>query len=223
MAPMAEDLLDRVVREIRERKERSRSACEESRRLEAALAALGEPEREPQPPPSRRRRARAQEPSPPRRAPRAQNRRVILEIVGARPGVTAREVSEGTGIAPATAGSTLAKLAAQGELERVKLAEGGVGFRLAEGRDGVGDATDEGGPLTGAPPTPSMTGEGETGAPQSQTASDISTETAAGAGAENSDDADASVAIEPDTAAATASEGQATETTADAEKPASSR
>jgi hypothetical protein len=36
---MAEQLLERVVREIRERMNQSRAAHEESRRLEAALAA----------------------------------------------------------------------------------------------------------------------------------------------------------------------------------------
>jgi len=41
---MAEDLLARVVREIRERRQAAQAAYEESRRLERALAALG-PER----------------------------------------------------------------------------------------------------------------------------------------------------------------------------------
>jgi hypothetical protein len=38
---MADDLLSRILGEIRERKEASRAAYEESQRLERALAVLG--------------------------------------------------------------------------------------------------------------------------------------------------------------------------------------
>jgi hypothetical protein len=38
---MSEELLERVLREIRERKQAARAAVEESARLERALAALG--------------------------------------------------------------------------------------------------------------------------------------------------------------------------------------
>ncbi len=40
-APLADDLLGRILREVRDRKEAARAASEESRRLEAALEALG--------------------------------------------------------------------------------------------------------------------------------------------------------------------------------------
>jgi hypothetical protein len=69
-----EEPLDRVVRELRERKARAQAAWEESRRLEAAVRAL---EREsarsrPQRPASRRR-----SPSSGGRAPRGQTRDAI--------------------------------------------------------------------------------------------------------------------------------------------------
>ncbi len=40
---MADDLLGRILQEVRDRKEAARAAHEESRRLEAALEALGPP------------------------------------------------------------------------------------------------------------------------------------------------------------------------------------
>jgi hypothetical protein len=41
---MAKELLDRIIDEIRQRKAESREAYEETQRLQAALAALGQPE-----------------------------------------------------------------------------------------------------------------------------------------------------------------------------------
>jgi len=46
---MANDLLDRILEEIRERKNASRAAYEESQRLQRALTALDE-QRGPEPP-----------------------------------------------------------------------------------------------------------------------------------------------------------------------------
>ena len=124
------DLLDRVLREIGERKERSIAAVEESRRLEAALAALDpdrvEPSTTPRP---RRSRRRA---SPRRRAPRGANRDAILGAVSQRPAASAAEVADATGIARATVTSTLSKLVADGVLDRVELPPGGRGYRLVE-------------------------------------------------------------------------------------------
>lgn len=131
-AGMAADLLDRILQEIRERKEASRAAYEESQRLERALAALGERTRAAQPPPAKPRR----EPRTPTtrrrpRAPQGQNRRRILEIVNERPGVTTGEVASVLGIARTTVSTTLSRLASDGAIARTELPGGGVGFRAA--------------------------------------------------------------------------------------------
>jgi hypothetical protein len=125
-----EELFDRIVREIRERKERSRAAFEESRRLKAALTALNEAAGDgdgasASRPAARRRTAqRAQS-----RAPRGANVRRIRAEIEQRPGARAGEVAAVTGIARPTVASTLGKLARDGELEKLALPGGGVGYR----------------------------------------------------------------------------------------------
>src|SRR4051794_40095365 len=127
---MPDQLLDRILTEIRERLDASREAYEESQRLEAALTALGS--------------ARAAEASRPRatsrcasssrssaRAPRGENLRRIREVVAERPGATAGEIASATGVARPTVASTLGKLARDGELEKTKLPSGAVGYRPA--------------------------------------------------------------------------------------------
>src|SRR3954451_15433770 len=129
---MANDLLDRILEEIRERKDASRAAYEESQRLQRALAALDEQRRPSRLPDGRRRGRRGGSSARQRRrraAPGA-NRDAILAIVRDRPGVTAAELSSTTGIARATVSSTVARLAASGTLDRTTLPSGGVGFRL---------------------------------------------------------------------------------------------
>ncbi len=127
---MATELLDRIIGEIRERKAQSREAYEESQRLEAALAVLERPEsRTPADRPGLARNA--SRPSARSRAPRGENLRKVREIIAERPGATAGEVAAATGIARATAATTLAKLARDGELERTALPSGRVGFRAA--------------------------------------------------------------------------------------------
>ena len=133
---MAEDLLDRITRELRERKQAARAAYEESLRLQAALdaldaAAAGPPEAAPvaAPPPAAARRRTGGAASR-TRAPRGENRRRILETVGERPGASAAEVASVTGIDRPIVASTLAKLAKDGGVERVERPAGGVGFRL---------------------------------------------------------------------------------------------
>jgi hypothetical protein len=120
------DLFDRVLREIRERKEQARAAVEESRRLEAALAALdaGRVEGSRASRPTRRQPAAC--------APRGANRAAVLTVVGERPGVSAGQVTSATGIARPIATSTLAKLVADGGLERVELPGRTRGYRLAQ-------------------------------------------------------------------------------------------
>src|SRR3954471_23369686 len=149
---MPDQLLDRILAEIRDRLDASREAYEESQRLEAALTALG--------------RGRAPEPSRPRatsrrasrsrarssaRAPRGENLRRIREIVADRPGATAAEIAAATGIARPTVASTLGKLARDGELEKTKLPSGAVGDNPAASAPAA-DA-----PATEAPTTPVLT------------------------------------------------------------------
>ena len=126
---MGDDLLRRILEEIRVRKETSRAAYEESQRLERALEALeagatgaGAPR------PAGRRRARVA--AGRRRAAPGANRDAIVGVVRDRPGVTAGEIASATGIARATVSSTVARLAGGGTLERVEMPGGGVGFRL---------------------------------------------------------------------------------------------
>ena len=125
MDSVAPDLLDRILAEISDRKRAAQAASEESQQLEWALEAL-----DPTPPrPAGRRR-----PAPTRSAGQARrgaNREAILVAVGERPGATAREIADFTGIARATVASTVTRLAADGVLERSALPAGGVGFRPA--------------------------------------------------------------------------------------------
>jgi DNA-binding MarR family transcriptional regulator len=123
---MAEQLLDRVLREIRERRRAAEAAYDESGRLEQALAALGPP---------RRTRAAADDISDQRRSgprrPRAAtgaNRSAVLALIRDRPGVSAGEVAEATGIARSTVTTTLGRLVDAGEVERSELPGGRTGF-----------------------------------------------------------------------------------------------
>src|SRR5262245_4781710 len=124
---MTDDLLDRILREVRERLEASRDAYEESRRLDEALAALGAATKSSPAPTSRSRRAQARS----ARAPRGEHLRRIREVVAERPGTSAGEIASAAGIARPTVASTLAKLARDGELEKTELPSGRVGYRVA--------------------------------------------------------------------------------------------
>jgi len=132
---VADDLLDRILGEIRARMRDTRGAYEESQQLERALVALaaeaaGRGDREgaqrSQRPRARGGRARR---SGRARAGRGANREAILAFVSERPGASAREIAAGTGIARTTVASTVTRLAAIGALERSALPGGGVGFR----------------------------------------------------------------------------------------------
>ena len=126
---MAEELLERVLRETRERKRALQAAVDETARLERALAALGSEVRAASPPAQtgsgRSRRASSRR----RRAAPGANREAILALVRERPGVNAGEVAEATGIVRSTISPTLTRLAAAGAIARVELPGGGVGYR----------------------------------------------------------------------------------------------
>jgi Fic family protein len=127
---MAELLLDRVLREIRERLAASRDAYEESKRLEAALVALGETSRSSGSVRRERNRGRGSRgTSTSARAPRGENLQRIRNAVAERPGASAGEIASATGINRATVASTLSKLVREGELGRADLPSGRVGYR----------------------------------------------------------------------------------------------
>src|SRR4051812_18768725 len=129
---MPDQLLDRILTEIRDRLDASREAYEESQRLEAALTALGSGRpSEPSRPRATSRRASRSRARSSARAPRGENLRRIREFVAERPGATAGETASATGIARPTVASTLGKLARDGELEKTKLPAGAVGYRPA--------------------------------------------------------------------------------------------
>src|SRR4051794_30840759 len=99
------ELLERIHGEIRERLEVSRAAVEEYRILEATLEALGGPLTGPTrtastaEPPQPKRRARSEHRSPkPTRAPRGANRAAVLAVLAERPGVSANELSNASGV-----------------------------------------------------------------------------------------------------------------------------
>jgi hypothetical protein len=123
---MAEELFDRVLREVRERKARAQAAWEESRRLEAAVRALeGERSRaRPQ-----RQTARTRPRSSGARAPRGQTRDTILRIVAERPGATAAEIAAAAKLDRRVTQSALARLARQDAIERYSPLGGGTAYR----------------------------------------------------------------------------------------------
>jgi hypothetical protein len=65
------------------------------------------------------------------RAPRGANRQAVLAAVGERPGVTAATIADVTKISKAVTYNTLAKLVAQGELEKTELPGGQTGYKTA--------------------------------------------------------------------------------------------
>jgi len=65
------------------------------------------------------------------RAPRGANREAILSVVGERPGVSAAEIADVTKISRAVTYNTLAKLVAQGRLEKTELPGGQTGYKPA--------------------------------------------------------------------------------------------
>jgi DNA-binding transcriptional ArsR family regulator len=126
---MAEELLERVLREIRERKQTAHAAVEESARLERALAALGDDARGPAAGAAVRRSRRARRsPQGRMRAAPGANRDAILALVRERPGVSAGEIAHATGIPRSTVSPTLARLVDGGAIERSQLPGGGIGF-----------------------------------------------------------------------------------------------
>jgi len=64
------------------------------------------------------------------RAPRGQNAARILDVVAERPGVSAAQVAEASGLAKPTVATALSKLAQDGRVQREELSPGRVGWKL---------------------------------------------------------------------------------------------
>ena len=137
---MPEELLDRVMREIRERRARAQAAWEESRQLERALQALeGQQDRPAAPRPARPQRARRP------RAARGQTREAVLRVVSQRPGVSAAEVAAVAGLERGLIQTTLGRLVRQDEVERFALPSGSSGYRLPSPTPPAAPSNDESG------------------------------------------------------------------------------
>jgi hypothetical protein len=135
------DLLDDIREQITTRLGELRPVVDEHRRLEAALQALGEANRElsvaaPAGPPART-SARVPKAAPARalkRAPRGANRQALLRAVEERPGGTRAELAALSGIERNTLSALLARLVKRGELQTRALPTGRIGYALGDPR-----------------------------------------------------------------------------------------
>ena len=155
---MPEQLLDRIRREGAHRAQgtSARGVWRKLRHLEAALAALearGAPGAQPTRKPQRR--------HAPARAPRGEYTTKLLTAVADRPGATAAQLAQVTGISRTTVASTLAKLVADGRLERVPLPARGVGFKQVTGSTASDtEAAQAGTPTQDRPGRPASSSDG---------------------------------------------------------------
>jgi|SRR4051794_24493712 sugar-specific transcriptional regulator TrmB len=141
---MAEQLLDQIRLQIRDRVRELEPAAHEYERLDAALTALGGPAdarastpalapaaqeaavstRRPKTPASGRR-------ANSKRAPRGANRAAVLATLAERPGASASELSTASGVARPVLYALLKTLEERGELTKEDLPGGASGYRLA--------------------------------------------------------------------------------------------
>lgn len=132
------DLLERITDDIERRLGELRPLYEEYERLTRAREALGRNGAAPSPATSRPaspspaapRRRPSRSASGARRAPRGENRRKLLAVIGERPGVSAAEAASVAGVKKPVAYTTLAKLASEGAVEKVQVGSL-LGYRLA--------------------------------------------------------------------------------------------
>ena len=131
------DLLDRILKEVRERLDASRAAVQEYDRLERALEALtgnhpaGAPSGEARArrrPDGSRRGGRTGSGVQRRRAARGANRDAVLRVINERPGITVNELSTASGVARNTLYPLLRVLTERGEIRRRELPGGQTGY-----------------------------------------------------------------------------------------------
>jgi hypothetical protein len=122
-------MLEEIRRNAEDRLREIAPLIEEAERLRDVLSVI---EQQPRPPVARATNGhRAAHGAP--RAPKGSNKRIILELVGHRPGITPAEISQTTGVKRTVVASTVSRLKRSGELEAHEL--GGV--QLARGREPV--------------------------------------------------------------------------------------
>jgi hypothetical protein len=81
---------------------------------------------------------------PPRpRAPRGANRQAVLRTVAARPGLTLRDLTSATGVKPSSLPPLLRTLTLRGELEKLRLPDGQMGYVLARSADAQAEPAEE--------------------------------------------------------------------------------
>jgi hypothetical protein len=81
---------------------------------------------------------------PPRpRAPRGANRQAVLRTVAARPGLTLRDLTSATGVKPSSLPPLLRTLTLRGELEKIRLPDGQMGYVLARSADAQAEPAEE--------------------------------------------------------------------------------
>ncbi len=144
------DLLERIRQEISTRLAELRPLVDEHARLDAAMQALGEvPQRAAIAPPAgspRQTKPRAHNAPPvkPRkRAPRGANREAVLRAARERPGATAAELADVSGVDRSTLNALLARLVKAGELQTRELPTGRAGYVLGEATPDTPRAADE--------------------------------------------------------------------------------
>lgn len=131
------DLLDSIHSELRARIQELRPLAAEYERLEAALAALASApgnagaERSTPSPARSSTKQQARRQLSKRRAPRGRNKPVILEAIRSAPEATVSDLQDATGINKPIIYNVTRKAIEDGELERVVLAGGIQGFKIA--------------------------------------------------------------------------------------------
>ena len=139
---MAELLLDRIHKQIRERARELEPFAREYERLDDALTALGgpldsrstKPARAAKPTAAAKRRPQAPARAGrtiPKRAARGANRAAVLGVLGERPGAGASELAAASGVARPVLYALLKTLAERGEVAKQELPGGTTGYRLA--------------------------------------------------------------------------------------------
>src|SRR4051794_14371165 len=126
------DLLDRILHEVRQRLDASRSAAEEYRQLERALEAIDGTSPKPDDRGrARRSNRRSGRPRESKRAQRERNRERLLAVLRDRPGVTREELSNVSGVSAAVLAQQLRRLVENEQVTERALPGGQRGYALA--------------------------------------------------------------------------------------------
>jgi hypothetical protein len=143
---MPEPLLDQIRSQIHARIRELEPAAREYARLDAALTALGgaqtTPNAKPRPTTKRRTstgrriaRSPAGRPKRSQRAPRGANRAAALGVLAERPGVSASELSNASGVGRQVLYGLLKRLEDSGEIIKEPRPGGTAGYRVASATD----------------------------------------------------------------------------------------